>query len=340
MGSAGGEGEVHSPSSMKVSATMPSKGARRTVLSSCAWARRTADSARSAAARAARQAASAARASLATRSRRSGETIPSADRLAVRSRSRPARSAAKQAWSRWARAALRSSPERRSCARWRASSTRRSRSPLWTRAPRRRGSSSTRPPISGASLARRRAFTVPAREFVTVSSTRPFSTATTRTGTGSGAKTVSRRRTTSGHDDGEKREANPEATRSHAASLRPFSPKGRPQPRGVTGGGAPRFKGSWTRRELRCWPVPGGWITTPCHPESERPVPRDPPSTALRLRILRRPTRTVLLRMTSHCSRRPAFRGSCLGSRSLGVPLGGGRRGCYWLSRQLCSTSM
>ena len=36
MGSAGGEGEVHSPSSMKVSATMPSKGARRTVLSS--WA--------------------------------------------------------------------------------------------------------------------------------------------------------------------------------------------------------------------------------------------------------------------------------------------------------------
>ena len=195
-GIAGGEGEVHSPSSMKVSATMPSKGARRTVLSSWAWARATADSARSAAAPAARQAASAALASLSTRSRISGDTRPSEASFTVRSRSRPARSAARQAWSRWASAAFRSSPESRSCARWRASSTRRRRSPFRTRAPRRRGSSSTRPPVSGASLARRRALTVPAREFVTVSSTRPFSAATVRTATGSVAKTVSRRTTT------------------------------------------------------------------------------------------------------------------------------------------------
>jgi len=69
---------------------------------------------------------------------------------------------------------------------------RRRRSPSRTRAPRRRGRATTRPPVSGASLARRRAFTVPAREFVTVSSTRPFSAATVRTATGSGAKRVSR----------------------------------------------------------------------------------------------------------------------------------------------------
>ena len=114
----------------------------------------------------------------------------------VRSRSRPARSAARQAWSRWASAALLSSPARRSWACCSASSTRRRISPFRTRVPRRWGRTRTRPPVSGASLARRRAFTVPAREFVTVSSTRPFSAATTRTGTGAGAKTVKRRRTT------------------------------------------------------------------------------------------------------------------------------------------------
>ena len=58
MGSAGGEGEVHSPSSMKVSATMPSKGARRVVWRSWARARATAEAARSTVARAARHAAS------------------------------------------------------------------------------------------------------------------------------------------------------------------------------------------------------------------------------------------------------------------------------------------
>ena len=236
MGRAGGEGEVHSPSSMKVSATMPSKGALRTVWSSWAWARATAETARSAAARAARQAASAPRASLSTRSRISGETRPSFESLCVRSRSRPARSAARQAWSRWASEALLSSPERRSWACCRASSTRRRISPLRTRVPRRWGSRRTRPPVSGASLARRRAFTVPAREFVTVSSTRPFSAATVRTGTGAGAKTVSRRRTPTATRRARSGEAGPEVTDSHdrqppaIVSQRPW------QPRGVVGG--------------------------------------------------------------------------------------------------------
>ena len=109
IGRAGGDGEVHSPSSMKVSATTPSKGARSTVLSSWARASATADAARSAAARAARQAAAAVRDWLSTSSIRSVETMPWAASDRVRSSSRAARSAARQAWSRWAAAALRSS---------------------------------------------------------------------------------------------------------------------------------------------------------------------------------------------------------------------------------------
>jgi hypothetical protein len=50
----------------------------------------------------------------------------------------------------------------------------------------------TRPPSCGESFARRRAFTVPAREFVTVDSTVPRSTVATSTGTGAGANTVHR----------------------------------------------------------------------------------------------------------------------------------------------------
>ncbi len=195
MGRAGGEGEVHSPSSTKVSATTPSKGASRVVWRSWARARVTAESARSAVAPAARHAACAVRSWLSTPSIWSVDTIPCAARSRARSRSRAARSAAKQAWSRWASVTWRSSSARLSCARCSESSIRSSSSPSRTRLPRRWGSATTLPPVSGASFARRRALTVPAREFVTVSSTRPLSTATVRTGTASGAKTVSRSRT-------------------------------------------------------------------------------------------------------------------------------------------------
>ena len=186
MGRAGGEGDVHSPSSMKVSATMPSKGARRTVLSSWAWARATAESARSAAARAARQAASAPRASLSTPVEDLGRDEAVRREPRVRSRSRPAALGGEAGLVALGERGLRSRPRRGGAApaagrRPRAGGAR----PCGHALPRRWGSRRTRPPVSGASLARRRALTVPAREFVTVSSTRPFSAATVRTGHGS-----------------------------------------------------------------------------------------------------------------------------------------------------------
>ena len=68
-------------------------------------------------------------------------------------------------------------------ARSRTASSCSSTSPVCTRSPLRFGSAMTRPPSCGDSFARRRAFTVPAREFVTVGSTVPRSTIATSTGT-------------------------------------------------------------------------------------------------------------------------------------------------------------
>ena len=101
IGSAGGEGVVHSPTSMKRSATMPSKGARSTVLSSSA-SRGPSPSPRARPppappGRRPRRA----RASLSTRSTRSSETMPCCASCAcarararrARPRGRPARAA-------------------------------------------------------------------------------------------------------------------------------------------------------------------------------------------------------------------------------------------------------
>jgi hypothetical protein len=61
-------------------------------------------------------------------------------------------------------------------------------SPRRTRSPSATGSRTTRPPISGASEARRRAVTVPALLLVISSSTDPIATRTTLTGTTAGWK--------------------------------------------------------------------------------------------------------------------------------------------------------
>ncbi len=104
-GRAGGDGVVHSPTSIDTSATTPSKGARRTVFARTVRATETAASARAELATAVRHAASAVRWALSTESSRSVETISSSARERIRRSSRSARSAARQARSWSARAA-------------------------------------------------------------------------------------------------------------------------------------------------------------------------------------------------------------------------------------------
>ena len=102
--------------------------------------------------------------------------------------------------SRWMQASRRaaSTDRRLSCARrsWAfcvaASSAIRG-APSSTQSPSRRASSTTRPPTCGESCARRRARTVPALVFAMVDSTGPRSSATTFTGTRSGATSVYQR---------------------------------------------------------------------------------------------------------------------------------------------------
>lgn len=89
-----------------------------------------------------------------------------------------------------ARAAARSRRATSSRALASASSMRSMTLPFSTRTPSRCGRKATRPPTSGESWARCRALIVPARELVTVCSTRPRLTAATRTGTGEGANNV------------------------------------------------------------------------------------------------------------------------------------------------------
>ena len=119
---------------------------------------------------------------LSSRSRISDETMPSSESRAcarargprARRRGRPGRAGRPRPCSRPRRAGAGPAAARRRAEEHLA---RRTRCPAV-------GEATTRPPFSGESLARRRALTVPARELVTVSSTRPFSATTTRTGTG------------------------------------------------------------------------------------------------------------------------------------------------------------
>ena len=133
IGSAGGEGVVHSPTSMKVSATTPSKGARSTVLSSCG-ARQRHRRVRPLGRRARRPAAGLGRARLAVDGveQVGGDDALRGERarpLAARARrarrpGRPGRAGRRRPCARPRRA--------RSCARCSASSTRSSSSPVCT----------------------------------------------------------------------------------------------------------------------------------------------------------------------------------------------------------------
>ena len=182
----GGEGVRYSPTSPFTSATMPSKGALTTVRevsareavmrapASCTWAR--ADS----------QPACFALASLSTWSTRSSETKPLSRRARVRSALRRAVSATRQASRTCACAVPRCSTEMRSRAERSSFHSSTSTWPVLTRSPSRTSSLSMRPPIGGASLARRQAVTEPARVLATVVSTLPVSAVATMTAIGFG----------------------------------------------------------------------------------------------------------------------------------------------------------
>src|SRR5947199_8719755 len=119
--------------------------------------------------------------------------IPWAASFCRRSRSRAARSADRHDCWRCCSAVWSSRRERVVRASGTLGSRRSRTSPFLNASPSRNGMDTTRPPVSGEIWARRRAFTVPARELVTVCSTRPRETSVTVTSIGLGAKTVARR---------------------------------------------------------------------------------------------------------------------------------------------------
>ncbi len=191
----GGDGVIHSPSSVFTSAMTPAKGERSSVralsasisrVCACAWSRcgrgGTTGGARpvALASRRARRPVRSRSGSPAARRRRRQLLLGEVRRPGSSRRREPAPRGRSRARGRAAPAAS-------------ASSRRSSSAPAATRAPARYGSATTRPPVSGDSRARRRALTVPARVLVTVSSTVPRVTGATRTGSGEGASSVKRR---------------------------------------------------------------------------------------------------------------------------------------------------
>ncbi len=268
IGTPGGAGVIHSPTSVLQSATTPANGARTTVSSSSARATPTWARAWSRAACAAWHAARVWSRALPSVSRFWALAIPSAASALPRCSSRSASSAARQAALACDSAVLTCSSARSTCAFWTESSRRSSSAPASTCAPLRNGSSTTRPPICGDSFARRRALTVPARVLVTVSSTVPGSTRATSTGTGFGRSTTKRNRI---------------ATAASAASTRSQRGSGRMADcthRHERSGGS--FKGGRRRDPLhRPWPVgvkAGPGLTrrrSPRHPEAAQ-RPKDP----------------------------------------------------------------
>ena len=181
-----GDGVTNSPTSPLISATTPSKGARRIVRSSSAFATSMRAWLTFSWSRAASQTAAWASASPTARS-----VSPSETRFSVRSlRIRVAFFAATTELTQASRVRLRAATASRSAwdtwARWSWFQSSSRMSPFFTLLPSLKGNRAIWPPIGGASRARLQASTVPARVFATVASTSPAFTSATVTATGFG----------------------------------------------------------------------------------------------------------------------------------------------------------